>query len=133
MRITWREAFKPLGVYINFFQPTLKAGEQRAFKVMMVNDYAQAVTGKLVLSLEDANGATLVQAEQRFEMPSVGDTSVELSLTIPAVTGKCTLKAVAAPDGEPKTRADCLPAMGHRGIKCRQPAEREFLNARVTV
>jgi hypothetical protein len=68
----------------------------------MVNDYAQAVTGKLVLSLEDANGAALVQAEQRFEMPSVGDTSVELSLTIPAVSGKCTLRAVAAPDGEPR-------------------------------
>jgi beta-galactosidase len=96
------EAFKPLGVYINFFQPTLKAGEQRVFKIMMVNDYAQAVTGKLVLSLEDANGAALAQAEQRFEMPSVGDTSVELSLTIPAVSGKCTLRAVAAPDGEPR-------------------------------
>jgi hypothetical protein len=96
------EAFKPLGVYINFFQPTLNAGEQHVFKVMMVNDDAQAVAGNLVLSLEDAAGKTLVNAQQRFEMAVAGDTSLEMSLTIPAAVGKCTLKAVADPDGERK-------------------------------
>ena len=32
------EAMKPLGVYLNFFQPTLAAGKARRFQVMMVND-----------------------------------------------------------------------------------------------
>src|SRR5512147_2914951 len=32
------EAFKPLGVYLNFFQPTLAPGTSRTFKVMLVND-----------------------------------------------------------------------------------------------
>ncbi len=95
------QAFQPLGVYINFFQPTLKAGAERRFLVMLVNDYSQAVTGKLTLCLEDAGGTALVQAEQRFEMSADGDTSVELSLAIPSVPGKCTLKAVATLDGQP--------------------------------
>jgi hypothetical protein len=30
------EAFKPLGVYVNFFQPTLHAGASRTFTVMLV-------------------------------------------------------------------------------------------------
>lgn len=96
------EAFKPLGVYINFFQPTLKPGETRAFRVMMVNDDAQAVSGNLTLTLEDAAGKALATTAQRFEMAAAGDTSLELTLTIPAAAGKCTLKAVAAPDGEKK-------------------------------
>jgi hypothetical protein len=94
------EAFKPLGVYINFFQPTLQAGADRTFKVMMVNDYAQAKRGSLVLSLEDKSGDTLAQTEKRFDMPAGGDASYELALSVPAETGKCTLKATAYPDGE---------------------------------
>jgi len=98
------QAFQPLGVYINFFQPTVKAGEQRTFKIMLVNDYPQAVTGKLVLALEDADAKSLAQSEQRFEMPPAGDTAVELQLTVPAASGACTLKAVATLDGDAKAK-----------------------------
>lgn len=51
------EAFKPLGVYLNFFQPSLKAGATREFTVMMVNDEAKPVCGRLTLSLETRSGA----------------------------------------------------------------------------
>ncbi|MHB8862023.1 MAG: glycoside hydrolase family 2 TIM barrel-domain containing protein [Pirellulaceae bacterium] len=96
------EAFKPLGVYINFFQPALVAGQERVFQVMMVNDDLQAVAGNLVLSLEDAAGTSLVSAQQRFELAAAGNATLELSLTVPAAAGKCTLKAVADPDGAQK-------------------------------
>jgi hypothetical protein len=96
------EAFKPLGVYINYFQPTLKAGETRAFRVMLVNDDGQAVSGNLTLSLEDASGTSLASTTQRFEMTAAGDASLDLTLTVPAALGKCTLKAVAESDGEKK-------------------------------
>ena len=33
-----REASKPLGVYIRFWQPNLPAGESRRYDVMLVND-----------------------------------------------------------------------------------------------
>jgi beta-galactosidase len=94
------EAFQPLGVYINFFQPTLKANEEHTFRVMLVNDYSQAVSGNLTLSVEDASGKTLISTSQRYEMAAAGDTSVDLKLTVPAAAGKCTLKAVAGLDGE---------------------------------
>ena len=93
------EAFKPLGVYLNFFQPTLAAGASRTFQVMLVNDRSQAVRGNLVLTLEDKSGATLARAEQRFDLPEGGDGSYQLTLTVPAAAGKCVLRATATPDG----------------------------------
>ena len=47
------EAMKPLGVYLNFFQPTLEAGKSRPFRVMMVNDLHEPARGELRLTLEE--------------------------------------------------------------------------------
>jgi len=97
------EAFKPLGVYINFFQPTLRAGSSRRFKVMLVNDYARPVRGTLDLTLQNETGKTVAQVAQPFSMTELGDQSVELALDIPKITGKCTLKATARPDSRGET------------------------------
>ncbi len=99
------QAFQPLGVYINFFQPKLQAGTRRSFTVMMVNDYPQAVSGGLVLSLENESGQTLAKVERRFELTEGGDASYELPLDVPAAAGKCVLKAAAQPDGDAKAQA----------------------------
>ena len=92
------EAFKPLGAYVNFFQPTLKAGERRAFTVMLVNDHGQPVRGTLALELVDAKGKTVARGERRFELAALGDASLELALDIPQVQGDFTLRARAAAD-----------------------------------
>ena len=92
------EAFKPLGVYLNFFQPTLAAASERRFKVMLVNDYYTPVSGRVELVLEDDRGHALARAENHFELPALGDLSIEIPLSIPAGSGKCTLKAIARPD-----------------------------------
>ena len=94
------EAFKPLGVYINFFQPKLAAGADRTFKIMMVNDHQRAMRGSLVLSLENESGDSLAQAERPFDLSPGGDASYELTLSVPAASGKCTLKATATSEGE---------------------------------
>jgi len=96
------EAFKPLGVYINFFQPKLKPGTSRSFKLMMVNDHPQTVRGTLVLTLETESGQSLARAEQRFELAGGGDAGCELSLAVPVTPGKCLLKAAAKPDDDSK-------------------------------
>lgn len=93
------EAFKPLGVYVNFFQPTLRAGVRRDFTVMMVNDGYDAKTGTLRLALSDGKGKELTRAEQRFELKPLGDARYTLTLTIPDASGKCTLTATASPRG----------------------------------
>jgi hypothetical protein len=97
------EAFKPLGVYLNFFQPTLAPRSQRTFKVMLVNDQSRPVSGRLALALLDAKGRTVAHADQPFAMESLGDQSLEIALAIPAGTGRHTLRATATPAGQRET------------------------------
>jgi hypothetical protein len=91
------EAFKPLGAYINFFQPTLAAQTRQNFKVMLVNDYDRHVGGKLVLALQDEKGRVVAESEQDFSMAALGDQTLEIPLEIPKVFGKCFHKATARP------------------------------------
>lgn len=98
------EAFKPLGVYVNFFQPTLKAGEARDFTVMLVNDHDKPVGGTLALVLENASGKAVTRAEQPFELKAQGDASLTLTLPVPDTEGPCILRATAAADTKPREK-----------------------------
>jgi hypothetical protein len=98
------EAFKPLGVYLNFFQPTLAAGTTRPYKVMLVNDAATPATGKLNLTFEDARGKTAASVTQGFSLKEQGDQSLEIALTAPAAPGRYLLKAAAQPTGKGAAR-----------------------------
>jgi beta-galactosidase len=90
------EAFKPLGVYLNFFQPSLGAGTKRDVKVMLVNDQDQTAEGTLTLVLENAKGRVMEKVERNFSIGAQGDASMEVPLTVPATaSGRCTLKAIA--------------------------------------
>jgi hypothetical protein len=93
------EAFKPLGVYLNFFQPTLPAGATREFTVMMVNDEAKPQRGQLTLSLETKSGKVLAQTKQPFDIEALGAQTCKLSLAIPSAGGDCVLKATARAEG----------------------------------
>ncbi len=94
------EAFKPLGVYINCFQPKLPAGTTRDFEIMMVNDEARPQSGTLMLSLETRSGTVLARSEQGFSLPEAGALTTHLSLAIPSKPGDCILKAVARAQGK---------------------------------
>ena len=102
------EAFKPLGVYINFFQPTLRAGETREFTVMMVNDEAKPQRGQLTLSLETKSGKVLAQTKQPFDIEALGAQTCKLSLTIPSAGGDCVLKATARASGRATVSRRCV-------------------------
>jgi hypothetical protein len=93
------EAFKPLGVYLSFWQPELKADSSRTFKVSMVNDRDQEASGKLVLSLETEAGQELARAETAFSILAAGQSAYELALKVPKTSGLCLLKAAAYPAG----------------------------------
>lgn len=47
-----REPFKRLGVYINCWQPKLPATSKTRYSVMTVNNYREAVSGALQLTLQ---------------------------------------------------------------------------------
>jgi hypothetical protein len=95
------EAFKPLGVYLNFFQPTLEPGATGTFRVMLVNDEQRTIRGTMRLSLENIDGKELARSDQPFELEELGDASLDLTLTVPGnAAGKCVLKATARPAGK---------------------------------
>ena len=93
------EAFKPLGVYLNFWQPALPADSQQRFAVMMLNDEPEAVEGRLLVSLEAADGREAGRRELAFALPGLGQQTYAVDLQTPSVTGKYLLKATAYPSG----------------------------------
>ena len=91
-----KEAFKPLGVYINFFHPQLEAGSKQRLRVMTVNDEYDAAKGRLVLTLTPANGgAELVRSETPLEIPPLGQMTYDFILEVPATNGEYLLSAKA--------------------------------------
>jgi hypothetical protein len=93
------QAFQPLGVYLNFFQPILSAGSSRSFTVKMVNDRSESARGELSLVLETSQGRTLARSSTRFQLDALGRATFEVPFTVPNNKAKCVLKAVARPDG----------------------------------
>jgi len=96
------ESFKPLGVYVNFWQPTLPAGHQRTYRVMLVKDTHQPAQGKLTLSWQPIDGGGPAQGEEEtFSMPPLGQQTCEVILAAPQTPGKYRLVAKAFWDGQP--------------------------------
>jgi beta-galactosidase len=89
------EAFKPLGVYLHLWYPTLQAGREKNFGVMMVNDEYSTQKGRLVLSLENASGKVVQTTERMFEIPPLGQQTYKLTLQLPKDLGKYVIKAKA--------------------------------------
>jgi hypothetical protein len=89
------EAMKPLGMYLNFFQPTLAAGKTRSFRVMMVNDRYDAEKGELRLALEAEDGREVARATRPFDVAPLGTLTHDLDLAVPREKGRYVLKAAA--------------------------------------
>ncbi len=106
------EAFKPLGVYLSFFQPKLTGGTRRPFAIRLVNDDDIPVNGTLTLTLETANGKRLVRAERGFKLAALGDASLELTLDVPRSAGRCLLQAEA----ESAVRSKVGPTISRRWV-----------------
>jgi len=93
------EAFKPLGVYINFFHPTLAAGAMHQFVMKMINDYDRPLAGQLILTLETKDGKVLAKAQRPFEMAPLGAGDFPIGLFVPGKPqDDLILKAKAVPD-----------------------------------
>ena len=92
------QAFKPLGVYVNFWHPTLEAGSKQMFTVMMVNDGDRPTSGSLALVIENQKGEALARQSVPFSLAALGQQTYFVDLTIPITVEKCLLKAIARPD-----------------------------------
>jgi hypothetical protein len=93
------QAFKPLGVNLDFWQPKLQPDSRHRFTIMLTNDTNEALTGKLTLTLESrTNRGKLAHAETSFVVPALGQHKYELDLAIPTTQGASELKASATCD-----------------------------------
>ncbi len=91
------QAFNPLGVYLNFWHPTLNTGEQRDFTIAMVNDEDRQRSGTLRLALTTADGKSTAAQEVPFSLAPLGADSYTIALKAPQTPGKYTLEAIACP------------------------------------
>jgi len=91
-----KEASKPLGIYINFWQPKLAAASKHRFRVMLVNDEPQSVKGNLVLAFAPASGGDdMVHRETALEIPPLGQMTYDFFLEVPRTPGDYLLSAKA--------------------------------------
>lgn len=90
-------AFAPIGVYINFWHPTLDAGKKHTFQVLMINDDPERSSGELTLVLEDETGSIVSKQVAPFDIPALGQMTYPIEFGVPGKLGKFVLKAVAQP------------------------------------
>ncbi len=92
------QAFKSLGVYLNFWQPKAAAGAERGIAIMMVNDEASLARGRLVLAVIGERDKEMARAETPFLIPALGQQTYQLTVRIPDTAGNYQLKATAYPE-----------------------------------
>lgn len=96
------EAFKPLGVYVNFWQPTLPKGKPRAYNVVLVNDTQEKASGTVELAWVDSAGKPAgPRAERPFTIDPVGQASLEVEHAPPTTGGDYVLTCKAFWEGKP--------------------------------
>lgn len=90
------QAFKPLGVNVDFWQPKLQSGSKHSFSIVLTNDTDEVLSGKLTLTLAPRTaGAKPAQTETAFEVPALGQAKYDLELSVPSAEGLFQLKASA--------------------------------------
>ncbi len=85
-------SFSPVGVYLNFWQPTLAAGSSHAMAVSLVNDEYEMARGKLVLAVA-TGGVVRVHRELDVEVAPLGQQTYVVNLPIPSEKGPCEVTA----------------------------------------
>ena len=94
------QAFNPLGVYLNFWHPTLNAAESRDYTVAMVNDEDRPRAGKLRLAFTDDAGREAAAVETPFSLALLGAQSYTITLKTPSAPGNYSLRAIATAEDE---------------------------------
>jgi len=93
-----QQAFNPLGVYLNFWHPTLAANGEHTYDIQLVNDEDRPRAGKLRLQFADTQGRAAAVVEMPFSLAPLGAQSYQAVLKAPAVAGTYVLQAIAADD-----------------------------------
>jgi beta-galactosidase len=94
------QAFRPLGVYLNFWQPTIPVKEHGSYEIYLVNDEDRLRAGVLRLVFTDPKGIEAAATTLPFSVPPLGAQSYTALLTAPVGPGHYVLQALAAPQDD---------------------------------
>ena len=94
------QAFKPLGVYLNFWHSAMRVNQSRPYEIFMVNDDQRQRVGDLTLMYANSAGQESVVKRIRFSLAPMGAQSYIVELNSPPSVGTYTLQAIATPDDE---------------------------------
>jgi hypothetical protein len=111
------QAFNPLGVYLNFWQPSLNAAQPRDYTIAMVNDEDRERAGKLRLVFTDDAGNEAAAEEQPFTLAPLGAQSYTVTLKTPAAQGSYSLQAIATAEDD-----SAHPTISRRDVIVQQAA-----------
>jgi beta-galactosidase len=92
------EAFKPLGVYVNFWREALAAGSVENLKVMLVNDADRAAAGRLHARFVRRDGAVFEAGQGTFDLAALGQMTYRLPVMAPTEPGDYRLEVEARED-----------------------------------
>jgi len=101
------QAFKPLGVYVNFWQPQVPASDERHFTVVLTNDTYQAIQGTLELAWQAPDGPKGPKTRVLFEVLPLGQVVRKVPLAAPSEVGSYQLVASAEAPSMPWSPTIC--------------------------
>ncbi len=90
---TMSQAFNPVGVYLNFWQPRLTAGSTREYSISLVNDEDRA-RWNADFAFNDEGGKLFAEEERSIHLEPAGAESYTVSLRTPDAPGGYGLDAV---------------------------------------
>lgn len=91
-----RDAFHPLGVYLNYWETTAAPGSVPELHAMLVNDDPGSHAGELEFAIENAAGHALASARLPFSVSSLCQQTLRCdSLALPAQPGSYRIVATA--------------------------------------
>jgi beta-galactosidase len=90
-----KEAFKPLGVYLDFWMADIKVpGDTTGrFPIMLTNDEYRPISGKLELRIEKLNGEVVEQASKPFAISELMSDTYLIDCKFPIEPGEYVIKA----------------------------------------
>jgi hypothetical protein len=94
------ESFKPLGVYVNFWQAQMKPGEKKRIAVSVINDEHSAREGELVAAFARAGSAPQSAGKTAFHVDPLGQQTFRMELAFPTEPGHYVLSVTASYAGK---------------------------------
>ncbi len=89
------EIFKPLGVYVNFFQPEVNHASRISVPVMLINDEYKTLKGTIEMNLLDSNGKSVFISTVPFTIDPLSQQTYILNIAFPEIEGEYILKTKA--------------------------------------